>query len=130
MSKLTITSNQEAVVTAIGAALEDALYSGTNNILDPMPSYAAITDPVIKKQIKDFLESLAAATIKSLNIPRALPNSISTTSGSLTFVDGILTNNSSTGLSVTVPLAKLTPTGNPGSLTFVDGILVSRVDPT
>lgn len=35
-----------------------------------------------------------------------------------------------TGLSVTVPLAKLTGAGVNGSITFTNGVLTARVDPT
>ncbi len=113
MAKLTITDDQEAVVVALESALEQAYYYGVqdlsaNPVLDAMLQYNTLTDPAIKEQVKNPFKSLAAALVKVLNIPRALP----------------------VGISTTVPLTKLTEFGSAGSLTFTDGLLVSKVNPT
>ena len=41
-----------------------------------------------------------------------------------------LSNFTASGLSVRVPVAKLTPSGRQGSLTFTNGLLTEAVNPT
>ena len=111
--KLTITADQETGIIALEGDLEQAFAMGVqdndgNPVLDPMPLYDDAAVQAVKQGVKDPFKSLVAAMMVALNIKRALP----------------------VGLSTTVTLAKLTPSGSTGSLTFVDGILVSIVNPS
>lgn len=113
MAKLVITTDQEAEIVAIDAPMDSAFSEGTedtfaNPVIDALTYYATPEVQVLKDQVKNPFKALTAATMKVLNIKRALP----------------------VGISATVVLAQLTNTGSPGSLTFVDGLLVSKVDPT
>lgn len=113
MSKLVITADQEAVINNIETPMEQAFAEGVedtfaNPVIDPLTFYTSPDVTPFKAGVKNPFKSEVAATMKVLNIKRALP----------------------TGLSTTVTLAKLTGGGTAGSLTFVDGLLVSKVDPT
>ena len=111
--KLTVTTDQESGLVALEGDLEMAFADGVENqlaipILTSMPLYSDPAVQAVKQGIKDPFKSLVAAMMVALNIKRALP----------------------AGLSTTVILAKLTPSGATGSLTFEDGILVSKIDPS
>lgn len=111
--KLVITADQETGIVALEGDLEQAFAYGVENsfavpVLDPMPLYDDPAVQAVKQQVKDPFKSLVAAMMVALNISEGFP----------------------LGLSTTVTLAKLTPTGANGSLTFVDGVLVSKVDPS
>lgn len=110
---LVITADQEADIVTLEGDLEQAFSAGVIDqaalpVLGPMPLYSDPAVQAVKQGVKDPFKSLVAAMMVALNIKRALP----------------------VGLSTTVALAKITPSGADGSLTFVDGILVSKVDPT
>lgn len=77
-------------------------------VLDAMPLYSDPAVQAVKQAVKDPFKSLIAAMMVALNIQRALP----------------------TGLTTTVTLAKITPSGSDGSLTFEDGLLVAKIDPS
>jgi hypothetical protein len=111
--KLTITADQEAGIIALEGDLEQAFAEGVQDdtwqpVLDPMALYDNPDVQAVKQAVKDPFKSLVAAMMVALNIKRALP----------------------AGLSTTVALAKLTPSGADGSMTFEDGILVSKIDPS
>jgi hypothetical protein len=111
--KLIITADQETGIVALEGDLEAAFAFGVENqisqpVLDPMPLYSTPAVQAVKQGVKDPFKSLIAAMMVALNIKRALP----------------------TGLSTTVTLAKLTPSGTTGLLTFIDGILVAKTDPS
>lgn len=111
--KLTITAGQEASVVALEGDLEQAFSFGVqdnalNPVLDAMPLYGDPAVQAIKQGVKDPFKSLVAAMMVALNITQGLP----------------------LGLSTTVVLAKLTPTGSTGLLTFENGILTAKVDPS
>jgi hypothetical protein len=111
--KLILTADQETGIVALEGDLEAAFAFGVENqvpeqVLGPMPLYSDPAVQAVKQGVKDPFKSLIAAMMVALNIKRALP----------------------TGLSTTVTLAKITPSGTIGSLTFIDGILVAKTDPS
>lgn len=110
MAALPINTDQATIVNNFKTKLETAFTDGVvalAEVVSPINGYAQF--PAATKEIAKIpFDSLIAAFIKELNINQALPN----------------------GISATVILAKITPSGTSGSLTFVNGILVSKVDPT
>jgi hypothetical protein len=110
---LIITADQEAGIITLEGDIEQAFSLGVqdtsfNPVLDAMPLYSDPSVQAVKQLVKDPFKSLVAAMMVALNIKRALP----------------------VGLTTTVLLAKITPTGTDGSLTFTDGLLTSKVDPS
>jgi hypothetical protein len=113
MAKLVVTTDQKADLITLESKLESAFADGVEDtglvpLYDPMPLYSTPEVQAVKDEVKAPFKSLIAAMLVAFNIKRALP----------------------TGISTTVPLAKLTNDGSTGSLTFVDGILTAKVDPT
>lgn len=113
MAKLVVTADQETGLITLEGDLELAFSMGVeddvgNPVFGPMALYDDPAVQAVKDGVKAPFKSLIAAMMVALNIKRALP----------------------VGISTTVTLAKLTPSGSTGSLTFVDGILVSQVNPT
>lgn len=106
MSALIITADQEIAIVDLEPDLEQAFSAGVQNasfnpVLDPLPLYDNPDVQAVKQGVKDPFKSLIAAMMVALNIKRTLPIGLSTTvtlakltslgsSGSLTFVDGIL----------------------------------------
>lgn len=111
---LTLTAGQAAALVDIDTALHEAFSNGvdgaiTPTLITPIDGYSTTLTLLQQYQTRLIFEELAAATMVTLNIPGVLPT---------------------TGTSVTVPVAKITPLGTDGSLTFVDGVLTSKVEPT
>jgi len=113
MPKLTITTNQEGVITDVEGDLEAAFANGVQDtdfasVVDAMKLYSHPSVQSVKTDVKAAFKSLLAAMMVAFNIKRAFP----------------------VGLTTTVTLAKLTALGTEGSLTFTDGILTGKIDPT
>ena len=95
--------------TALQMAFGYGVQSSNPNLIAPIQDYINLLNPLQQQQLKGIFESVAAASITSLNIPGVLP-----------------TTNDNDSVSV----AKVTNSGTSGLLNFIDGILVSKIDPT
>jgi hypothetical protein len=108
-ASLQLTADQASVFIDLDAALHEAFSNGVQGAVDPtliaeIEGYATDLTTLQQYQTRLIFEELAAATMTALNIPGILPTTSSTattniarvtpggTSGTLTFVDGILTS--------------------------------------
>jgi hypothetical protein len=112
VAKLTITTNQAGVISALVTYIEDAFREGVEDgaataVTAALQQYTQVPSGE-RFKVRDPFRSVLAALLKAANIPRALPNTVSGT----------------------VTLAKLTGGGANGSLTFVDGLITAFVAPT
>lgn len=106
MPGLVLTAGQISVLNNADSAIETAFSSGVvsaggSSIVNPLVGYANL-DPSLKPVAREPFKSMLAVLMTQLNIPGTLPTGISATvtlakltaggsTGSLTFVDGILT---------------------------------------
>ncbi len=119
MPKIQISQNQANLIEAMDADIDIALGSGVETttatpVLDGLKDFDLLDTQTQGLLDEDLLIS-SAVLLKGLNIHAPLPSNINT------IADGI---------TVVVPLAKLTDLGTQGSLTFTNGILTAVENPT
>lgn len=106
MAKLIITADQKTGLITLEGDVENAFSEGVEDTLGTLfyPSlmlYGTTEVQAVKTEVKASFKSLVAAMLVAFNIKRPLPVGLSTTvtlaklttlgtTGSLTFVDGIL----------------------------------------
>jgi hypothetical protein len=101
---------QVTVIESVAADIQEALLNGVDDgsadvIVPPMQDYNLVQSG-FQTQVVDSYRAPLAALLVALGLPAAV------------------------GLSVTIPLAKLTLLGTAGSLTFTNGVLTAAVAPT